>query len=175
MSIGRGKVARFWRNVVCVGALVSVGTSFGCASMFINGGKLVKRDLAQVSVASYRLEACTSALLSAEQLKMEGVSYHLVDLDNKNELFLFERGEDGTGTLFQNKWISDDGHHYYAWVNSMGVATSWELIMPEDRSMPGRRLVYLDVTYKKHSDGSFRPTSTPSAECKLIPQVKSAT
>ena len=99
--------------------------------------------------------------------------YFLLETDNG--LALFERGEKGSGTLFETRWSDEQGDHFAAWIRGRSyISHAYEYIVPADRSQNARRFVYPAHTYElKQIDGVLRPVSNDPAAAAagvLIPK-----
>ena len=132
----------------------------GCASMFMNGGSFVESGYkAQKVIAVYRTEGIVPP----------GVQYSLVQ--TKNGQAIFEKGSDGSGTLFQTHWKDSQGDHFAGWVTT---SHAYEFVIPVNRSSKGKKYVYPARTYTiKHINDVGRPVSNnPSVEpvATLIPK-----
>lgn len=137
--------------LVCSLATVA---SMGCASMFLNGGKLADHDYAKGRTDGYKVVKCT-LLSNNSAINSPNTTYFLVDGG------LFERSPDGSGTLIQNRWQEADGDHYFAWVQSSG----WEYVIP--KSGAPTRIVYTGLATGPGPQGTTKPTSSPSARCEM--------
>jgi len=127
----------------------------GCAatlSTFAQGGKMVPKGYnIQKVIVAYRAEGEVPAR----------VQYFLIETDEG--LAIFERSENGSGTLFQAHWQDDQGDHFASWLIplpgfSLLVARpvpslsgccgpAYEFIVPLDRSKEVKRFVYPKQTY----------------------------
>jgi hypothetical protein len=122
-------------------------TSLGCASMYsmiMQGGTIVPNGYeVQKVIVAYRAEGTVPAR----------IQYFLVETDKGQAIF--ERSEDGSGTLFQTHWIDDQGDHFAGWVfNRHG----YEFVIPTDRTKEGKKYFYPARTYAiKTIDGIRRP------------------
>jgi len=83
----------------------------GCASLkvqnaFLQGGTVVPENYnVQKVIVSYRAEGTVS----------ERIKYFLIETNGV--LSIFERSEDGSGSLLQTRWQDDQGDHFAAWVS----------------------------------------------------------
>jgi hypothetical protein len=125
----------------------------GCAtvmSTFSQGGKVVTKDYnIQKVIVAYRAEGEVPAR----------VQYFLVETDEG--LAIFERSEDGSGTLIQAHWQDDQGDHFASWVIPLPgfsflferprlsgcCGPAYEFIVPLDRSKKAKKFVYPKQTY----------------------------
>ena len=131
----------------------------GCAAMFIEGGSLVSAGYEpQKILVTYR----------AEGIVPPGVTYLLVESDRGPAIF--ERSEDGSGTLLRTHWRDQQGDHFAGWVVT---SHGYEYIVPLDRSKPAKKFVYPKGYYSvKGIDGVSRPVPATQMDpvAKLIPE-----
>jgi hypothetical protein len=146
------------RHSILILASICVLSS-GCASMFMNGGKLVDAHYKPAVKASYRAETCTTK----EGTSVPGppVTFQLVQEGPITGIF--ERSPDGSGAVITNHWSDDKGDHYFGWVQSTG----WEYVMPKDPAAPATRLVYVGLQ-RSEEGGVTKPTSAVGATCALV-------
>lgn len=149
--------------------LMSLGLSLasGCASLFLSGGTLSGTDLSRDSSASFQFSQCIDPSSNTPSEKPQATA-HLLKRDNAPAVF--ERSPDGSGTLITNHWRADDADHYFAWINAGGVG--YEYVFPAGSVKEGKRVSYVGMQTRQHSDGSTRPTSAPSLICTMVPLVK---
>ena len=114
----------------------------GCASLkvqnaFLQGGTVVPENYnVQKVIVSYRAEGTVS----------ERIKYFLIETDGV--LSIFERSEDGSGSLLQTRWQDDQGDHFAAWVSPPFISKrlqsgpAYEFVVPFDRSKEAKRFVY---------------------------------
>ena len=138
------------RTRTLLGAACSVvaGCLAGCASMFLGGGSIVSDDYKMPKVVvAYRAEGTVPAR----------VEYFLVE--SEEGLAMFERSEDGSGTLHQTRWTDEQGDHFAAWVKGGSAhGHGYEFIVPLEKSKNAKRFVYPAGTYTvKTIDGIRRP------------------
>jgi len=128
-------------------------------SWLLDGGSFVKKKKAPQNIL---------VKYEAEGIVPDGATYSLV-LNKKGEVCVFERESDGGGTLFELHWKDEKGDHFAAW-----FLHAYEFIIPEDRTKPAKKYVYVMDTYtEKYVDGIKRPVSNdPDVEpvAVLIPQ-----
>jgi hypothetical protein len=141
--------------VVSICALCS-----GCASMFMNGGKLVKGTYAPPIKASFQIPSCTlqngTPIAPPPSLRIDVVQ-------EGAGLGLFEHVPGGAGAVFTNQWSDAKGDHYFAWVKSSG----WEYVIAKDPAGQSMRLVYVNL--ETHEEGGVtKPVSPLSATCPLL-------
>jgi hypothetical protein len=143
--------------IVLAGAFVT-----GCASWFMNGGKLVDEDYAPEVKAAYRIVGCRVLADGSAIPGPTGTVFMLVsDTDGAG---LFERSDDGTGAVINNRWSDEKGDHYFGWVQSNG----WEYVIPADPSAKPVRIVYSGLATTQ--EGTItKPASAPVATCELVP------
>jgi len=120
----------------------------GCASLkvqnaFLQGGTVVPENYnVQKVIVSYRAEGTVS----------ERIKYFLIETNGV--LSIFERSEDGSGSLLQTRWQDDQGDHFAAWVSPPFIpirlqsskhyrgGPAYEFVVPFDRSKEAKRFVY---------------------------------
>ena len=118
----------------------------GCAtvmSTFSQGGKVVPKGYnIQKVIVAYRAEGEVPAR----------VQYFLIETDEG--LAIFERSEDGSGSLLQTRWQDDQGDHFAVWVSPPFIpirlqsskhyrgGPAYEFVVPFDRSKEAKRFVY---------------------------------
>ena len=129
-------------------------------SAFLNGGTLTDHDYARQGKAQYEAPKCTR-ISNGEPSKAPKATYHLIE--DHGQPTLFERGQDGTGTLFTNRWTAPDGDHYFAWIGSTGM----EFVVPPQGA--GTRFAYEDCKMEKGADGVTKPKSPATYQCPLTP------
>jgi hypothetical protein len=130
----------------------------GCASgysAFLQGGTVVPEDYqVQKVIVSYQAEGTVP----------ERIHYFLVETDRG--LAIFERSEDGSGSLMQTHWQDDQCDHFGAWVSPpVGIISkrglggpAYEFVVPFDRSKEAKKFVYEKGAYRVRSiDGIWRP------------------
>jgi hypothetical protein len=143
----------------------------GCAAAFFHGGTEVPENYKVPKViVSYRAEGDVP----------ERVNYFLIRTDD--DVTMFERHEDGSGSLFQIHWQVDHCDHFAAWVSPpIGIVSSrglggpaWEFVVPFDRSKEAKRFFYPKGTYRVEEIGAIlRPVpNDPNTEpvARLIPK-----
>jgi hypothetical protein len=136
--------------------VVVVGLS-GCASMFMNGGKLVDAGEGPTAVKrSYSAPSCKMTDGSSVA-GPSGVTFQLVDGG------IFERSADGSGAVITNHWSDGAADHYFGWVQSSG----WEYVIPQDPNAQANRLVYVGLSTKAEGDVT-KPATAVSATCPLV-------
>jgi hypothetical protein len=133
---------------------------YGCASMFMKGGELVK--------AGYKPQKIL-VTYKAEGTVPPGVEYLLIETEQGPAIF--ERSGDGSGTLFLTRWQDKQGDHFAGWVAS---SHGYEFVISRDKKgRKGKRYVYPAGTYEvKVIHGIERPVSIPIVEpvATLIPK-----
>ena len=133
----------------------------GCASWFMNGGKLLDKGAEVTVKASFTAPACTLANGSPTP-GPAGIEFQLAQ--SGPDLGVFERGADGSGALITNHWADDKADHYFGWVQSSG----WEYVIPKEPGGQAERLVYVGLE-KQEVGTATKPTSAVSARCPLVP------
>jgi hypothetical protein len=136
--------------------------AIGCASWFMNGGKLVESDYAPKVKASYRVPTCTNLADGSSIAGPADITFLLVE--DAGGPGVFERSPDGTGAVITNRWSEADGEHYFGWVQANG----WEYIVPSDPSRKPTRVVYTSIETKQEGTVT-KPTSAPAAKCDMLP------
>jgi hypothetical protein len=141
---------------------ISIGLcASGCASWFMNGGKLVEDDYQPTVKAEYTVPGCKSLADGSAIAGPADTTYKLVQ--DGDGLGMFEQSADGTGAVINNHWKDDKGDHFFGWVQSSG----WEYIVPSDADKPATRVVYTGLETRE--DGNVtKPTSAPVATCEMI-------
>jgi hypothetical protein len=132
----------------------------GCASWFMNGGKLVDPGYAPAVKASYTAPACTMADGSSAA-GPANIRFQLVQEGSGTGIF--ERSQDGSGAVITNQWADGDGDHYFGWVQSNG----WEYVIPRDASKQPVRRVYTGLQTRTEG-GATKPASPVSGTCPLV-------
>jgi hypothetical protein len=118
----------------------------GCVTVlttFTQGGKVVPKGYnMQKVIVAYRAEGAVPTR----------VQYFLIE--TYGGLAMFERSEDGSGTLFQTRWQDDQGDHFAAWVCPPVIplklqsskhfrgGPAYEFVVPFDRSKEAKRFQY---------------------------------
>jgi len=147
--------------VVIVGSLLALAGTAG-AGFFLRGGRNAKTDPSTV-IAKYAIEPCVM-IADGSSAGAPEVEYWL--FDDTGKLAIFERMGPGDGSIFENHWTDADGDHFFVWVRG---SHGFEVVLPEDRSADGDRLVYAGGTYqgKNHPSGARIPVGSPAARCVL--------
>jgi hypothetical protein len=147
------------RSIAVVASLV---VTAGCASWFMNGGKLVDKGYAPTVKAAYKAPTCKN-LVDGSNIAGPDVVYQLVQ--DEQGTGIFERSPDGTGAVITNHWTDDKGDHYFGWVQNNG----WEYVIPpEPAGKTAMRIAYSSLQTK--AEGTItKPTSPPMATCEMVP------
>jgi hypothetical protein len=134
----------------------------GCASMFMNGGKLVENDYAPPVKASFVVPKCHMT----DGTPIDGPSNIVFQLvQEPTQLAIFERSADGTGAVITNTWSDGKGDHYFGWVQAQG----WEYVIPRDPSVQPVRFVYANLQVGEVGTVT-KPLTPVSAICPMILQ-----
>jgi hypothetical protein len=170
-------------NLFCCFTMLS--SLLGCASVqssFLHGGTLAP--------AGYKVEKVIVAY-RAEGTVPARMQYFLIETGEG--LAIFEREEDGSGSLIQTHWQDKQGDHFAAWVSVPGIPSAgcltdlttlpsrkgrggpaYEFVVPIDRSKEAERFVYERGTYTIWElDGISRPVPKnpeTKAVATLIPK-----
>lgn len=132
----------------------------GCASMFMNGGKLVDPGYAAPVVAAYTVQTC--AMADGSTLPgPAGIQFQLVQ--DASGVGIFERSADGSGAVITNHWGDANADHYFGWVQSSG----WEYVIPRTTAYQPVRIVYVGVSLAKEGEVT-RPASAPAGTCPMM-------
>ena len=131
-----------------------------CASYFLKGAREYRGGPPPGAIASFTAKTCTT---STGQ-KMDGPTgtYYLANT-TRGPAF-YELDSRGEGSAILNYWRDAQGHHFAAYVRGH---QAWEYVLPDDRSKPGVRKVFLQ--YQVESvPGGFRISGEPTATCALV-------
>jgi hypothetical protein len=127
--------------------------------MFMEGGSLVSANYKpQKILVTYGTEGTVPP----------GVTYLLIETDRG--MAIFERSQDGSGTLFHTHWRDQQGDHFAGWV---ATSHGYEFILPLDRSQPAKKFVYPKGYYSvTEIDGVSRPVPMTQMDpvARLIPK-----
>jgi hypothetical protein len=134
----------------------------GCASMFMNGGKLVDKGYAPMVKSSWVAPSCTLSAGGATVAGPAGVKFQLAQEGMVPGLF--ERSPDGSGSMITNGWSDEVGDHYFGWVQRSG----WEYVFPRNPAQQPMRVVYVGLQVAQVG-ASSRPATPVSALCPLFP------
>lgn len=149
---------RAMQRTLMIGAAVLVAS---CASYFLKGAKEYRGGPPPGAIASFTAKTCTEA---GSGQKMDGPTstYYLVNTTRGPALY--ELDASGKGSAITNYWRDSQGHHFAAYVRGH---QAWEYVLPDDRSKPGVRKVFLQ--YQVQSvPGGFRIAGQPMATCPLL-------
>ena len=131
----------------------------GCASAFMKGGSLVKEG--------YKPKRVVVAYKAVGTVP-PNVEYQLVETDKG--MAMYERSNDGSGTLFETHWKDAQGDHYAGWV---ATSHGFEFVIPVDRKKEAKRYVYPKGYYSlKTINDIERPVPVVALDpvAKLIPK-----
>jgi hypothetical protein len=127
--------------------------------MFIKGGSLVPAGYKPETVlVKYRAEGVVPA----------GAEYLLIQTERGPAIL--ERGQDGSGTLFETHWKDSAGDHYAGWV---ATSHAYEYVISGNNRGPGKKYVYPKGYYSIQSiEGVSRPVPVVKidAVATLIPK-----
>jgi hypothetical protein len=133
----------------------------GCASMFMNGGKLVDDPSSLAVKASFVAPNCTAS----DGSPISGPSDIMFQLvQDGPQLAIFERSRDGSGAVITNTWADAQSDHYFGWVQRQG----WEYVIPRVPGVQPMRLVYVNLSTINVGTVT-KPMSAVSATCPLVP------
>ncbi len=145
------KAKYLWLGILVAG--------MGCASMFMQGGSLVKEGYQPKKVVvAYKAVGTVPA----------GVEYQLVETEKGPAIF--ERSADGSGTLFETHWKDDQGDHFAGWV---ATSHGYEFVVPANRKKEAKKFVYPKGFYSLSTINNIeRPVPSVPIEpvAKLIPK-----
>jgi hypothetical protein len=140
--------------------LTSTFAATGCASWFMNGGKLVKDDYKPSVKTSYTVTSCKTIADGKPLNGPAGIVFKLVE--DEAGRGLFEQSADGSGAVITNAWSDEKGDHYFGWVQSSG----WEYVIPTDSAQTPVRVIYTGVKLRKEGEVT-KPISEPVAICEM--------
>ena len=135
-------------------AAVCVSACTGAA--FLHGARVASADqpLSGV-VATWDVGMCVDQ--NGASVGRPELRYHMLQGATGPELY--ERMNDGRGSIVENTWTDDRGTHFYQWVRSQG----WEVVVPGP-GQPGVRNYY-----PRTSSMGGRPDGAIGATCPLTP------
>lgn len=140
-----------------VGLLAAAFLVTGCASAFMKGGTLVKEGYQPKRViVAYKAVGTVPP----------NVEYQLVETEKGTAMF--ERSNDGSGTLFETHWKDGQGDHFAGWV---ATSHGFEFVVPADRKKEAKRYVYPKGYYTLTTiNGIERPV--PSVALEPVAKLK---
>lgn len=141
-------------------AIATAALLASCTSYFLKGAREYRGGPPSGAIASFTAKTCTT---SAGQ-KIDGPTgtYYLVNTTRGPALYeLDARGE---GSAITNYWRDAQGHHFAAYVRGH---QAWEYVLPDNRSKPGVRKVFLQYGIQS-APGGFRIEGEPVATCPLV-------
>ncbi len=132
-----------------------------CASMFMNGGKLVDKGYAPAVTSTWAAPSCK--LTTGETVAgPAGLKFQVAQ--EGPEAGVFEKSPDGSGAMITNRWSDEVGDHYFGWVQASG----WEYVFPRTPGQQPARVVYTGLQVAKVGTAS-KPVTPVSAVCPLVP------
>jgi hypothetical protein len=139
----------------------------GCASAFMAGSKPHSGDLLGNMVDTYKIPKCTSTTDGSVIDGPKDSTYHLVQTETGP--VLYELDKNGEGAAITNYWKDENGMNFLTYVKT---SHGWHYIVPDDKSRPAVREVYVAHTYRvRNLDGILKVTSgTPAYKCEMIKQ-----
>lgn len=142
--------------------LIAIPVLFvSCVSYFLKGAKLYAGGPPAGAIASFTAKTCT-ATGTHESMAGPTGTYYLANTAQGPALY--EIDETGEGSAITNYWRDAKGHHFAAYVPGH---QAWEYVLPDDRSKPGVRKVFLQYSIQ-HVPGGFRILGEPAATCPLL-------
>ncbi len=141
-------------------AIVTAALLASCASYFLKGAKEYRGGPPPGSIASFKAPTCKAA----DGQKMAGPTGTYYLAKTMRGPALYELDASGEGSAITNYWRDAQGHHFAAYVRGH---QAWEYVLPDDRSKPGVRKVFLQYQVEK-APGGFRISGEPVATCQLI-------
>jgi hypothetical protein len=136
--------------------VAAVCASACTGAAFLHGARIASADQSLSGVvATWDVGMCVDP--SGAQAGLPPIRYHMLQGTAGPELF--ERSNDGSGSIVENSWTDERGTHFYQWVRRQG----WEIVVTAP-GQPGVRNVYLDT-----SSPGGRPEGAIGATCPLTP------
>jgi hypothetical protein len=139
-----------------------------CASYFLKGAKEYRGGPPPGAIASFTAKTCTATATGEKMGGPEG-TYYLANTTRGPALY--ELDATGQGSAITNYWRDAEGHHFAAYVRGH---QAWEYVLPDDRSKPGVRKVFLQYQIQG-TPGGFRIEGQPTATCPLVNPQAAAT
>lgn len=148
------------RNMRRALAIVAAVLLTSCVSYFLRGAKEYRGGPPPGAIASFTAKTCTTS--AGKKLDGPTSTYYLANT-TRGPAF-YELDSNGQGSAITNYWRDAQGHHFAAYVRGR---QAWEYVLPDDRSKPGVRKVFLQYEIE-HVPGGFRISGEPTATCALV-------
>ncbi len=139
----------------------------GCASAFMAGSKPHSGALLGNILHAYKIPNCTTIKDGSIIDGPKDSTYNIVQTETGP--VLYELDKNGNGAAITNYWKDENGMNFLTYVKT---SHGWHYIVPDDKSKPAVREVYVARTYRVRSvDGVLKVTSgNPFYKCEMIKQ-----
>lgn len=141
-------------------AIATAALFVSCTSYFLKGARDYKGGPPPGAIASFTARSCTTST----GRKIDGPTGRYYLANTTRGPALYELDASGQGTAITNYWRNAQGHHFAAYVRGH---QAWEYILPDNRSKPGVRKVFLQYQIE-NGPGGFRIVGRPAATCALV-------
>jgi hypothetical protein len=95
-----------------------------------------------------------------------GVEYELFQRQ-EGPLLLERIMSEKQGRLMHNRWVADDGLHYFVWLHDLGI----EYVVPSRPDQPGQRRLYRRPklhSFSQNGQEAVQPIGQPEVVCDLM-------